>query len=214
MSNPPEQPKSKFRDSLKAGWLKVEDVAHKGTSKLKNAFHRTPKHSPAPSPQRSRSPTPAPSSREGPPPGAIPTNPESAPSRVDNGEDSSKGGDPAQTDTSTPSEPDLNYEEWKIDSNSISQLRAWGAGHENSNWRKLAERIDHSLKSKTLEAVQDFIPDSPFPAKTLVKALVSRPFRKRSTTSLRKLSSIFVLLSRLPVGNQVRGRTWRQFVRQ
>ncbi|KAJ7742263.1 hypothetical protein B0H16DRAFT_1563625 [Mycena metata] len=97
MSNPPEQPKSKFRDSFKAGWLKVEDVAHKGTSKLKKAFHRTPKPSPAPSPQPSRSPTPAPSNREGPPSGATAINPESAPSRVDNGEDSSKGGDSAQT---------------------------------------------------------------------------------------------------------------------
>ncbi|KAJ7742256.1 hypothetical protein B0H16DRAFT_1563586 [Mycena metata] len=100
MSDHPEQPKSKFRDSVKDRWLKVEDVAHKGTSKLKNVFHLTPKHSPAPSPQPSRSPTPAPSNREGPPSGATATNPESAPSHVDNGEDSSKGGHPAQTDTS------------------------------------------------------------------------------------------------------------------
>jgi hypothetical protein len=38
---------------------------------------------------------------------------------------------------------------------------------------KLAEKIDQSLNSKTIDTLKDFIPDSPFPAKTLVKALLS-----------------------------------------
>jgi hypothetical protein len=37
---------------------------------------------------------------------------------------------------------------------------------------KLAKRIDQSLKSKTIDVLKDFIPDSPFPAKTLVKSLL------------------------------------------
>jgi hypothetical protein len=69
--------------------------------------------------------------------------------------------------------PDPDWQAWKIDGDAISELRVWGAGHGNSNWRKLADKIDQSLKSDTFKAVQDFIPDSPFPAKTLVKALLS-----------------------------------------
>jgi hypothetical protein len=69
--------------------------------------------------------------------------------------------------------PDPDWQAWNIDGNAISELRAWGAGHGGSNWRKLADKIDQSLKSETLKAVQDFIPDSPVPAKTLVKALLS-----------------------------------------
>jgi hypothetical protein len=38
---------------------------------------------------------------------------------------------------------------------------------------KLAEKIDQSLNSKTIDALKNFIPDSPFPAKSLVKALLS-----------------------------------------
>ncbi|KAJ7510786.1 hypothetical protein B0H11DRAFT_2215528 [Mycena galericulata] len=60
----------------------------------------TPKSTPAPSPQPSRSTTPAPSNRRGRLPGAtiLPHNRESAPRRVDNREDSLKGGDVAKTD--------------------------------------------------------------------------------------------------------------------
>jgi hypothetical protein len=67
-------------------------------------------------------------------------------------------------------EPD--WEAWNIDGDAITQLREWGTAHGNSNWLKLAEKIDQSLKSKTIDTLKDFIPDSPFPAKTLVKALL------------------------------------------
>ncbi|KAJ7460420.1 hypothetical protein B0H11DRAFT_1872521 [Mycena galericulata] len=59
------------------------------------------KRNPAPYPQPSRSTTPTPSNRQGSSPGAsaiLPRNPESAPRRVDNWEDSLKGGDTAKTD--------------------------------------------------------------------------------------------------------------------
>jgi hypothetical protein len=62
---------------------------------------------------------------------------------------------------------------WNIDGDAITQLRKWGTAHKNSNWLKLAEKIDQSLKSKTIDTLKDFIPDSPFPAKTLVKALLN-----------------------------------------
>jgi hypothetical protein len=67
----------------------------------------------------------------------------------------------------------FKWEAWNINGDAISELRAWGAGHGNSKWRKLADKIDQSLKSETLEAIQDFIPNDPVPARTLVKALLS-----------------------------------------
>ncbi|KAF8169716.1 hypothetical protein K438DRAFT_226272 [Mycena galopus ATCC 62051] len=160
-------------------------------SKLKKAFGR--KGSPTPSRQASRGSTPPPSTRQESAPGAtISTpNPQSGPNHGNNGQDSLKGGDTAHTDIPdiAQSQPgsDLHinpylefthtlppmWEAWNIDGDSISQLQAWGAGHESSKWRKLAEKIHDALESKTCEAIQEFIPDSPFPAKTLVKALLS-----------------------------------------
>ncbi|KAF7358159.1 hypothetical protein MVEN_00864200 [Mycena venus] len=130
-----------------------KDVAHKGTSKLKNAFHRTLKSSPAPSAQPSQSPTTDTSA--------------TAPAKLGSDRDIN----PYLKSTHTLPDPD--WQAWKIDNKSISELREWGASHGDSNWRKLADKIHAALESKTLEAVQDFIPDSPFPAKTLVKALLS-----------------------------------------
>ena len=64
-------------------------------------------------------------------------------------------------------------EAWNIGGDTITQLRKWGDDHKGSKWLKLAEKIDQSLKSKTLDALKGFIPDSPIPAKTLVEALLN-----------------------------------------
>ncbi|KAJ7770063.1 hypothetical protein B0H16DRAFT_238326 [Mycena metata] len=180
MSDDPEQPKRNLFEKVEH---KFQDKLHKA----KDNFRRVFSHSPTPSEQPTRSTTPVPNQQAS-SLSATAINPESTPSRVDNGGNSPKGGDTVKTDTSgtAPSEldinpylefthilPDFDWQAWNIDGDAISELRVWGAGHENSNWRKLADKIDQSLKSETVKAVQDFIPDSPFPAKTLVKALLS-----------------------------------------
>ena len=68
--------------------------------------------------------------------------------------------------------PTPDWHAWEIDGDAITQLCEWGSAHENSNWRKLAEKIDQSLNSKTIYTLKAFIPDSPFPAKSLVNALL------------------------------------------
>lgn len=73
----------------------------------------------------------------------------------------------------TQTNPTPEWEAWDISGDAITQLRAWGTARGDSNWLKLAEMIDRSLKSKTLDALRGFIPDSPFPARTLVKALLN-----------------------------------------
>ncbi|KAJ7824890.1 hypothetical protein B0H14DRAFT_1292867 [Mycena olivaceomarginata] len=83
MSDHPKQPKPNL---LKDGWRKL-----------------TQKLSPAPSPQPSRSTAPARSNRHRPAPGEtaiLPADAESAPRRADNGEDSVKGADTAETNKS------------------------------------------------------------------------------------------------------------------
>ncbi|KAJ7609389.1 hypothetical protein FB45DRAFT_367112 [Roridomyces roridus] len=169
MSDHSKQPN--FLDKVKG---RVKDGAHKALVKVTDILHSTPPRSPAPSPRPAQSPT----SALGPPPGATPIStptPQSTPSGGDNGEDASKGADTAHTDTSNVAQAktEFDWQAWNIDGNAISELQKWGTGHENSKWRKLADAIDHCLKSKTLEAVQDFIPDGPVPVKTLVKALLS-----------------------------------------
>jgi len=65
-----------------------------------------------------------------------------------------------------------DWDLWNIDGDAITQLRKWGGAHGNSNWLNLAEKIDQSLNSKTIDTLKAFIPDSPFPAKSLVNALL------------------------------------------
>ena len=65
------------------------------------------------------------------------------------------------------------WKAWDIDGDAITQLRKWGYDREDSKWLKLAEIIDRSLKSKTLDTLKAFIPDSPVPARTLVGALLN-----------------------------------------
>jgi hypothetical protein len=73
----------------------------------------------------------------------------------------------------TQTNPTVEWEAWNIDGDAIAQLNEWGDVHGDSKWVKLAEIIDRSLKSKTLDTLKAFIPDSPFPAKTLVEALLN-----------------------------------------
>ena len=73
----------------------------------------------------------------------------------------------------TQTNPKIEWKDWNIDGDAIAELRKWGADREGSNWLKLAEIIDRSLKSKTLDTLKAFIPDSPFFVKTLVEALLN-----------------------------------------
>ena len=73
----------------------------------------------------------------------------------------------------TQTNPTTEWKAWNIDGDAIAQLRKWGDDREGSKWLKLADIIDQSLKSKTLDTFKAFIPDSPLPAKTLVEALLN-----------------------------------------
>ena len=73
----------------------------------------------------------------------------------------------------TQTNPTIEWEAWNIDGDAITQLRKWGDGHSGSKWTKLMGKIDQALKSRTLDTLKNFIPDSPIPAGTLIKALLN-----------------------------------------
>ncbi|KAJ7745270.1 hypothetical protein B0H16DRAFT_975620 [Mycena metata] len=174
MSTHSTQPKPEMGHKVKGGFHKIE-------RKVKEGLHKVFSKSEQPS----RSTTPVPSNLEGSSLGGTATNPESASKDVHNGEDAVKGADTTQTDTSgtVPSEPDnFDYEEWKIDGNTVSQFLEWGKarGNEKSKWTGLIEKIDgvlekvdEILESESFAAVTDLIPDNPVPVKSLVNVLVN-----------------------------------------
>ncbi|KAF7333553.1 hypothetical protein MSAN_02414300 [Mycena sanguinolenta] len=54
-----------------------------------------------------------------------------------------------------------------------AKLHQWKTDNEDSKGRKLAKAINGFLEWEIVTAAQDFIPDSPFPAKTLVKLVLT-----------------------------------------
>ena len=58
--------------------------------------------------------------------------------------------------------------EWKPDSNFLSELHKWNIDHKDDKLPAILAK-----ESKPLQAALEFIPSSPFPAKALVKTIVS-----------------------------------------
>jgi hypothetical protein len=65
------------------------------------------------------------------------------------------------------------WQGWKPDSNFLYELHKWNIAHKDEKLPAVLAKINSILESKPLEAALEFIPNSPFPAKSLVKALVS-----------------------------------------
>ncbi|KAF7333557.1 hypothetical protein MSAN_02414700 [Mycena sanguinolenta] len=60
-----------------------------------------------------------------------------------------------------------------LEPGAIAKLKEWKTNNRNTKGRKLAKKIHDFLEWEVVTAAQDFIPDSPFPAKTLVKFLLT-----------------------------------------
>ena len=67
----------------------------------------------------------------------------------------------------------FQWERWEPDSNFLSDLRKWNKTHENDKLPAVLDKVNSILESKSLEAALEFIPDNPFPAKSLVKAIIN-----------------------------------------
>ena len=64
------------------------------------------------------------------------------------------------------------WKRWEPDSNFLNDLQKWNNTHKNDKLPAILAKVNNILESKPLQAALGFIPDIPFPAKSLVKAMV------------------------------------------
>ena len=67
------------------------------------------------------------------------------------------------------------WEEWILDSNFLQNLYNWNIAHDSEDEKllDLLAKINSVIESDFFEAALGFIPDTPFPAKSLVKAIIN-----------------------------------------
>jgi hypothetical protein len=65
------------------------------------------------------------------------------------------------------------WQGWEPDSNFLSELCKWNIAHKDDKLPAVLAKVNNVLESNPLKAALEFIPDNPFPAKSLVKAIVS-----------------------------------------
>jgi hypothetical protein len=62
---------------------------------------------------------------------------------------------------------------WEPDPDFLYDLHKWNIAHKGNKLPVVLAKVNNILESKPLEAALEFIPNSPFPAKSLVKAMIS-----------------------------------------
>jgi hypothetical protein len=65
------------------------------------------------------------------------------------------------------------WQGWEPDSDFLFKLHKWNIAHKDDKLPAVLAKVNSVLESKPLEVALEFIPDNPFPAKSLVKAIVS-----------------------------------------
>jgi hypothetical protein len=65
------------------------------------------------------------------------------------------------------------WQGWEPDSNFLHELHEWNKNHKDDKLPAVLAKVNNVLESYPLKAALEFIPDNPFPAKSLVKALMS-----------------------------------------
>ena len=72
-----------------------------------------------------------------------------------------------------PSQLASPWQGWKPDSDFLHKLYKWNIDHKDDKLPTVLNKVNSILESKPLQAALEFIPDHPFPAKSLVKAMTS-----------------------------------------
>ena len=68
-------------------------------------------------------------------------------------------------------------------SNFLSKLHKWNIAHKDNKLPTVLVKVNSILESKSLEAALEFIPDNPFPAKSLIEAMINL-FHLRSVSDV------------------------------
>ena len=89
-------------------------------------------------------------------------------------------GPPSSKDLSRLAAP---WQGWEPDSNFPSEFHKWNIAHKDDNLPMVLAKVNSILESNPLKAALNFISDNPFPAKSLIKAMISLFKRKRCLLS-------------------------------
>ena len=65
------------------------------------------------------------------------------------------------------------WQGWEPDQEFLYKLHQWNIVHKDNKLPAVLAKVNSTLESKPLQAALEFIPDHPFPAKSLVKAMIS-----------------------------------------
>ena len=79
-------------------------------------------------------------------------------------------GPPSSKDPSQLAAP---WQKWEPDSNFLSELHKWSIAHKDDKLPTVLAKVNSILESNPFQAVLKFIPDNPFPTKSLTKAMIS-----------------------------------------
>ena len=75
--------------------------------------------------------------------------------------------------TKVPSRLASPWKGWEPDQEFLSKLHQWNIAHKDDKLPAVLAKVNSILESKPLQAALEVIPDNPFPAKSLVKAMIS-----------------------------------------
>ena len=65
------------------------------------------------------------------------------------------------------------WQGWEPNSDFLYQLRKWNIAHKDEKLPTVLAKVNSILESNPLQVTLEFIPDNPFPAKSLVKAMIN-----------------------------------------
>ena len=72
-----------------------------------------------------------------------------------------------------PSRLAFPWQGWEPDSNFLNELHEWNKKHKDDKLPAVLEKVNSVLELEPFKVALEFIPDIPFPAKSLVIAMVS-----------------------------------------
>ena len=75
--------------------------------------------------------------------------------------------------TKVPSRLAPPWQGWEPDQEFLYKLHQWNIAHKDNKLPTVLTKVNSTLESKPLQAALEVIPDNPFPAKSLVKAMIS-----------------------------------------
>ena len=64
------------------------------------------------------------------------------------------------------------WQGWEPDQEFLYKLHQWNIAHKDNKLPAVLAKVNSALESKPLQAALEVIPDNPFPAKSLVKAMI------------------------------------------